>query len=305
MPSVDSLPCRHPVTASQVDATRRLLKRLDAIAPSLLQQHGVEPQLYQALLRGAIESLRGSNAASDAQKRAFVEGILSFLKQQSFVADYRYVGTQGRMDFQVELPNGRRVALELKGCPDGNNTTIWSRPQWADELVIWFQCPLSFRHQPGANIWKGFNRLLRNIKQGHRVDAVVYYDVMCGSPFRPCPKGYGSAVPTLARAAETFRGQPSPMWPPPSVFLWPRQLPDPQSNPHPPLHDLSTCTFPASLLEGFGVPQARHPDEVFWVEIELRTTMSGYTPQNECRLKVGRGISQAATVLHQGDWREY
>jgi hypothetical protein len=61
-----------------------------------------------------------------------------------------FIGSRGRQDYRVDLPDGTSVAVEAKGCPDGNNTNIWDRPQWADEFVVWSLCPRVSLTTPAA-----------------------------------------------------------------------------------------------------------------------------------------------------------
>ena len=39
-----------------------------------------------------------------------------------------------------DLKTGRVSVVELKGCLDGNNTTIFERPANAQEFIIWSVC---------------------------------------------------------------------------------------------------------------------------------------------------------------------
>jgi len=81
------------------------------------------------------------------------------------------------------------VCIEAKGCPDGNNMTIWEKPTWAEEFVVWSQCPDSLQHQPGHGIWSGISTRLvpKMIIDGQRVDAFVFYDGRCGSSIAVAP----------------------------------------------------------------------------------------------------------------------
>ena len=87
------------------------------------------------------------------------------------------------------MPDGRVAIIELKGCLDGNNTTIYERRPHAQEFIIWSLCT-----NPGAdprhNAWSGIHTRLSAdiIERAQQVDGVVIWDMVCGTIGRPCPK---------------------------------------------------------------------------------------------------------------------
>lgn len=294
------LPCRHTVDMTTIERLGDLLKDLHTQAPELLKAHGVPTDVYPELFRGAVESIRGTFAATIAGKKKFIEAILERMQTSGHVARWEFVGTGGRQDYRVELGTGRLVSIEAKGCPDGNNTTIWTRPDWADEFVVWCQCPESFRHQPGTGVWKGLaNRLFPKIlRDGQLVDAFVFYDARCGSALRPCPKMQG-LTGLRATATPDIEGQEGRDWlPPPSVYLLPRQKPHPVTNPSPLLHDLTTCLFAPALLRSFNVPDAELEDFAFWSRLELRRQRG----VDQFRVSIGLRLRDSKPAF-QGGWR--
>jgi hypothetical protein len=294
------LPCRHTVDVTTITRLADLLKDLHKQVPSLLEKHEVPPDVYPEVFRGAVESIRGTFAATVAEKKKFIEAVLERMKTSGNVVTWEFVGTRGRHDYRVELRRGRFVSIEAKGCPDGNNTTIWTRPDWADEFVVWCQCPESFRHQPGTGVWKGLaNRLFPKIlRDGQLVDAFVYYDSRCGSGLRPCPKKYG-LTGMRATATPGIDGQGGRDWlPPPSVYLLPRQKPHPATNPNPQLHDLSTCQFVPALLRTFRVPDAELESYAFWSRLELQRAGD----VDKFRVSIGLRLNDLRPTF-QGGWR--
>ena len=101
-----------------------------------LGNHGLtEEEFYDSgLFRGAIERIRGQFSASMTDKREFVSAVLDDLKSVGFIKDWDPTGTRNRHDYSLSLPNGKVVAIELKGCLDGNNTNIFERPPNAESL---------------------------------------------------------------------------------------------------------------------------------------------------------------------------
>lgn len=151
----DVIQCEHRFDVAQAVRLRELLRDLPNAAPAILQEHGVDQEGYAEYFRAAIESIRGTFSATGAAKRQFIEAALTRAQAAGTVDTWVFVGSEGRQDYRVELPNGRVVGIELKGCPDGNNMNIWELPPWANEFVIWSQCPDSLQHHPGHGVWSG------------------------------------------------------------------------------------------------------------------------------------------------------
>ena len=125
-----------------------LQRQIKAFAETLkteahtLGDHGLsESEFYSSgLFRGAIERIRGQFSASMRDKREFVQHILNFMQDDGFLNDWESAGEANRHDYAINLKSGRTAIVELKGCLDGNNTTIFERPPHADEFIIWSVC---------------------------------------------------------------------------------------------------------------------------------------------------------------------
>lgn len=253
----DATPCRHTFDRDMAKRLKKLLSELPEEYPEVLTEHGISPTDYPLIFNSAIQSLRGTSAATTAEKRRFVAQILNFIKEQSLIVDWQYLGTEGRNDYRVNLPNGRSIAIEAKGCPDGNNMTIYERPSWAEEFIIWSQCPNSLANDPGEGVWSGLStRLFPHMMESdtQRVDALIVYDGRCASSFRQCPYQFG-ITSSLRKAATEIPGYPEANWmSAPCVYLLPRTKAHYTSNPKPPLTSLNDSQFVTTLLRAFGVP---------------------------------------------------
>lgn len=182
----------------------------------------------------------------------------------------------------MELADASAVAVEAKGCGDGNNMAIWDRPAWAEEFVIWSLCPESLQHHPGHGVWSGISTRLapKIIAEKQLVDAFVLYDPRCGSALRPCPKPYGvyglRSHATEVVGQDEVGGVGGKDWmPPPSIYLFPRTIPQAPTNPKPAAHTPASCKFASALLAGFGVPSEAMPLMVSTVDIEVELRGDG------------------------------
>ncbi len=260
---------RHPVVPCEILPETKA--RIDQFAESLREaaprigEHGLSNAEFweSGLFGAAVERLRGQQAASTAIKYGFVRSILSQLKIAGEIAEFDYTGTGERHDFEVIYPDGFKVAIETKGCLDGNNTNIFLRPASADEFVIWSLC-----QNPGAdprhNVWSGIHTRLgaEVIHRKERVDTLVVWDMICGTVGRPCPK----LVAEPNRAVVLSDGKTVP---PPCLYLFPRTVPDARNNPHPRCWSMNELRFASSLSRVFGT----NATEAVSVSIEVR--MSG------------------------------
>ena len=107
-----------------------------------LGAHGLtEEGFYNSgLFRGAIERVRGQFSASMNEKREFVRDVLNYMQDQNFIQEWSSAGSDNRHDYSLLLKTGRKCVIELKGCLDGNNTTLFERPPHAQEFIIWSIC---------------------------------------------------------------------------------------------------------------------------------------------------------------------
>lgn len=210
-------------------------KRIERFAEDLQENahaignHGLSEQEFKdsGIFHSAVERLRGQQSASMAVKRDFLAEILDHLKRHRKIKSWFFKGAGERHDYEATMPNGRLVACEAKGCLDGNNTNIFIRPPNADEFIIWSLCQ-NPGSDPGHNAWSGIHTRLgaEIIARKERVDALVIWDMLCGTAGRPCPKLKMDAT----RSTTLKSGRKVP---PPCIYLFPRTLPDPRNNPSP------------------------------------------------------------------------
>ena len=294
------LACRHTLDAAMVGRLADLMSELPATSRELLQRENVHVGQYEALFRAAIERLRGSFAATTGPKKRFMEEILREMKRGRIIRQWEFIGTSGRQDYKVELQNGRKVAIEAKGCPDGNNMNIWDVPVWADEVIVWSQCPESLAKQPGYGVWSGIaTRLVpESVATTKKVDALIFFDGRCGSSDRLCPKAYGLTGGLRAQVTD-IPGERDAWIPPPCVYLFPRTIAHPQNNPEPPLHDTTTCQFAGALLRTFGVPTERQRHEIHWVRVGAQQRTDG----TYLRTQIGWDLDNADPNVASG-WKK-
>lgn len=274
----DTLPCRTGFQASSVEAAKRLLRRLPETSPELLAEANIAVDEWPPLLRAAVESMRGTTSATGTDKRRFINAVLKHCQQQHLIESWSFIGSRGRQDYRVTLPDNTQVAVEAKGCPDGNNTNIWDRPSWAEEFVVWSLCPESLAHDPGRGVWSGVaTRLLPKVAAERKVvDAFIFWDGRCGTALRRCPKDFG-VYGTLRSEATDLEGQAGKEgWvPPPCIYLFPKSAPTVPHNRQPPVHTVSSCKFARMLLAAFNVPQDHAEDYVHSAEIRAKGTSEG------------------------------
>jgi len=273
------LPCRHIIDREAVFRLQRLLPRLARVAPKLLAEENIptDENEYQLLYRVAVETVRGEFSAAVGEKKRFTEAILDYLKTRQLIRQWIAKGSKRRQDYLVELKDGYKICIEAKGAGDGNNLTIWERPSWADEFVIWSQNPHSLKHEPGAGVWSALSiRLFPKILvEKQNVDAFVFFDGRCGSSIRRCPKKFGIEG-ELRSDATDIPGQDDRKWlPPPSIYLMPRRVVHPEDNPKPPVHTTDSCRFAAVLLKAFNVPRRHWSQYVNRAEVETKRDSEG------------------------------
>lgn len=207
--------------------------------------HGLTAEEFynSGLFRGAIERIRGQFSATTTTKRTFAQTMLDYMKAQGTIADWVSTESHDRHDYLVHLVNGRQAAIELKGCLDGNNTNIFVRPANADEFIVWSLCQ-NAAADPRHNVWSGIHVRLsaEMVSQNKHIDGLVVWDEICGTIGRVCPK--------IARGAGLTVG-PYRV-PPPCIYLFPRTVPHPRSNPSPAPHTLAEVGFLGALCRTFG-----------------------------------------------------
>lgn len=275
--SRDTLPCRHKFPSHSIATAKEIITWLPKTNPELLAAGGIQEDDWPELLRAAIESMRGASSAISIDKRRFIHTILRYCQQQGFIESWSFVGSGGRQDYKIVLNDGTLVAVEAKGCPDGNNTTIWDRPSWANEFVVWCLCPKSLAHDPGQGVWSGANRLMTKIAAERKVvDAFLFWDGRCGTPLRQCIKQYGVRGELRSQATDLVGQAGKEDWlPPPCIYLFPRSWPSVPHNTEPPIHTVETCKFAAALLSAFNVPKEEWAFYVHETSVKARGTSHG------------------------------
>ncbi|MCB9982115.1 MAG: hypothetical protein H6861_00350 [Rhodospirillales bacterium] len=251
------IPCeRNPKLKEQIDEYAEILK----VEAHKLGNHGLsETDFYQGgVFRGAIERIRGQFSATMREKRVFVRHILNYMQDKGFISEWESAGESNRHDYKVVMPSGKVSVIELKGCLDGNNTTIFERPPHAQEFIIWSVCS-NAAADPRHNAWSGIHTRLSPeiIEGGKLVDGIMIWDWLCGTIARPCPKLTISPSRTTSVGPYTL--------PPPCIYLLPGTIPSPRNNPHPAPHKLEEV----ELLQAFHSCFGGTNQEINFVDFEV------------------------------------
>jgi len=205
-----------------------------------LNRNGLSIDEMSRAFPAAIERIRGSRAASNQTRRDFVRTTLEHLLEHGFIRSLDLPQYGKDTLYRVVLLDGTKVGVVQKGCPDGAHSSInWERPEWADELFIWWCCSSSAM-QPGEHVWKGVARLRKKIQSEpmNQLDGIIFESEVCGTPARPCPKREHS---------REIGGQDVP---PPCVLTFPHWSPTSESMSWAVARDLA---FPKALLAAFHV----------------------------------------------------
>lgn len=226
-----------------------------------LGSHGLsEKDFYQSgVFRGAIERIRGQQAATMKYKRAFVATVLNHMQTKEAIISWHSAGEANRHDYSVQLKDGRTAVIELKGCLDGNNTNIFDRPSNANEFIVWSICQ-NEGSDPRQNAWSGIHTRLgaEIISRAQVVDGLIIWDMLCGTVARPCPKLEGS--PERVIELEEYR------LPPPCIYLFPVTVPTVRNNPTPSPQSIDRVGFLTALRSVFG----GNDSELTYVHLEVR-----------------------------------
>jgi hypothetical protein len=225
-----------------VEQVLALLSSSLATDKAYLESHGLTPEEFVHALPTAVERLRGRMAASNQKRRDFVEEVVNLLVDAGVVLRYQRPKYGDDTVYRLFMRGGMQVGLIQKGCPDGKHSSVaWSRPYWADELYLWWVCD-SKNVEPGEHIWKGITRVRGkvSIPEEDQIDGLIFYNQLCGTPDRPCPK--------LDHAVE----RNGLKLPPPCIYVFPRWEPG-QSSLN--WRGEAQRAFPAQLLSAFGISQ--------------------------------------------------
>lgn len=268
-----------------------LRKKIEDYSDSLkaeahkLGTHGLsEMEFYNSgVFRGAIERIRGQFSATMRDKREFVQQVLNYMQDNSFITDWESSGEANRHDYSITLPGNRVAVIELKGCLDGNNTNIFQRPANANEFFIWSVCT-----NPGAdprrNAWSGIHTRLSTeiISRGELVDGCVIWDMVCATIGRPCPKVVNK--PERRTAVGHF------MLPPACIYIFPGTIPHPRTNPRPAAHALGDVHFLKALHQCFKGTD----DELNFVDFEVE--YKGADIVRKTRIRRGAEVRESSAT---------
>jgi len=212
------IPCeQNAALREQIEQFAEVLKT----QAHLLGDHGLdEKEFYNSgLFRGAIERIRGQYSATMRPKREFVQHALNHMEDAKLIEGWDLSEATERSDYWVRLPQGRNAVIALTGAMDGNNVTLFERPDTADEFVIW-SIMTNAAGDPRRNAWSGIHTRLsaEMIARDQQVDGVIVWDMVCGTVGRQCPKIAGETVPRLTDIGP-FRV------PPPCIYMFPAIIP--------------------------------------------------------------------------------
>lgn len=210
------------------------------------------------LFRGVIERVRGQFSATMREKREFVRDVLNHLQDRKFIQDWEPSGSKNRFDYMITMPNGKVAGVELKGCLDGNNSTIYERPDRAQEFLIWSICT-NRSSDPRKGVWSAIHtRLSAEIIQRKQVvDGMIVWDWICGTLGRPCPKLGG----TEHRLTDVSHYKVTP----PCIYVLPPTIPNARNNPRPIAQSLDDVLLLRAFHDCFG----GRDDEVNYVDYEI------------------------------------
>ncbi len=207
-----------------------------------------EAEVYDSgLFSAAVERLRGQRSATMSGKRDFMVRVLNHLQDAKLIASWEASGSMNRHDYSVRMPSGRTSVIEIKGCLDGNNTNIFTRPPHANEFVLWSLCQ-NAGADPRLNVRSGIHTRLsaEMIDRNQRVDGLVVWDFMCGTIGRPCPKVRDPALHLTEVGPWAL--------PPPCLYLFPSTIPAPRNNPAPSPQALAHVEILNALATAFKTP---------------------------------------------------
>ncbi len=210
------------------------------------------------LFRGVIERIRGQFSATMREKREFVRDVLNYMQDRKFIRDWESSGSKNRFDYMITMPNGKVAGVELKGCLDGNNSTIYERPDRAQEFLIWSVCT-NRSSDPRKGVWSAIHtRLSAEIIQKKQVvDGMVVWDWICGTLGRPCPK--------LGGTEERLTSVSHFKLTPPCIYVLPPTIPNARNNPRSLAQALGDVLLLKALHECFG----GRADEINYVDYEI------------------------------------
>ena len=235
-------PCRHRGAPSEhlVDQVVDLLQNVVVKDEAYLRSKGLTCNEFSSAFPAAVERIRGSWAASNRDRRDFAELVVRHLAETGAVRGYSVPRYGDSTVYRLVLNSGKQIGLIQKGCPDGaHSSTRWERPPWADELYLWWLCS-SLNSEPGEHVWKGVGRVRKKVAQEthNQLDGIIFYNSMCGTAERPCPK---TSRVTTTSGVEL---------PPPCIYVFPTWT---KTEGDMNWRGTLEREFPSVLLAGFGI----------------------------------------------------
>lgn len=234
-------PCRHP--GAPPDA---IVEKVFSIVSTLandkayLAQKGLTSEEYQRALPAAIEQLRGSKSASNADHRHFLVSVFEEMRSRGLISRFEVPRYGDDTVYRLTIEGLGDVAVIQKGCPDGAHSSVrWTAPDWAVETYLWWLCS-SLTYAPGEHIAKGVNRLRKRFfsEAEDALDGIIFHNELCGSADRPCPKNGRSIAIDES------------LVPPPCVYIMPKHIKEGlEWN----WDGSRTRRFPSVLLAMFGI----------------------------------------------------
>ena len=229
----------------------------------LLGNHGLdEKEFYNSgLFRGAIERIRGQFSATMRPKREFVQHVLNHMEDAGLIEGWELSEAVERSDYWVRLTHGRNAVIALTGGMDGNNVTLFERPDAANEFIIW-SIMTNAAGDPRRNAWSGIHTRLsaEMIARDEQVDGVVVWDMACGTVGRRCPKGSNEPEPRLTDVGP-FRV------PPPCIYMFPAIVPGGAVT-----KAIAQPIADVAILAAFHECFRGHDDEINFVDFEIQFT---------------------------------
>jgi hypothetical protein len=274
---VKIIPCdRNPELVKQIASFAYALKT----ESHKLGSHGLsEREFYKSpIFRGAIESIRGEFAATMRTKKEFVRYVLNYLENLELIRSWDPLPASARCDYTVILNSGRKGVIDLKGCLDGANTTIFERPPDADEFVTWSLCT-NPSADPGRNAWSGIHTRLgaEMIERGQKIDGLIIWDWVCGSVGRPCPK-------LVQKGSQESRATTLGPYilPPPCIYVFPKETASNRFS-SPDVATLNHSELLFAFQQGFGTFE----EEVNFVDFLVEQSNNGRRRMTRIRNSTG------------------
>jgi len=216
MSSERAAPCKHAGTPlpSVVQKVSTVIASLGSDS-AFLASKGLTPDEYLSAFPTAIEALRGSQSASNADRRRFLMELFRAMLAQGLISNLTMPTYGDDTVYRLTIENFGDVAIVQKGCPDGAHSSVrWSAPDWARETYLWWLCS-SLKADPGEHIVKGVNRLRQRFFSDapDTIDGVIFHNELCGTAQRPCPK-----IATAIQVGDR-------LVPPPCIYVMPERDP--------------------------------------------------------------------------------